>query len=292
MLDSLKQLLKRSSFFVTTVNFARDLLGGQVRTNYEIVDRLGAFSPYSAGTLRARGELTLQSAQQTFPLLCDLLNAVSKSALEPVAIESLFPTRIEKTEADELAVLFRSYRSDKASFHNYHLLYGPLLADKRTEQLRILEIGLGTNNTDVVSHMGPSGTPGASLRAFRDFFPRALLYGADVDHRILFAEDRIKTYYVDQTNADSFRKLGENLANDSFDLIIDDGLHSPNANLATLIFALRILRPGGFFIVEDIAAESIPIWQVVSVLLPPGCNAKLIQAEKGLLFLITKPTSI
>ena len=53
---------------------------------------------------------------------------------------------------------------------------------------KIFEIGLGTNNIDIVSTMGKKGHPGASLRAFRDFCPNAEIYGADFDSRILFQE--------------------------------------------------------------------------------------------------------
>jgi len=40
------------------------------------------------------------------------------------------------------------------------------------------------------------------------------------------------------------------------DVIIDDGLHCPNANIASFIFALRNLRSGGWFIVEDIRGNA------------------------------------
>jgi hypothetical protein len=86
--------------------------------------------------------------------------------------------------------------------------------------------------------MGAEGKPGASLRAFRDFLPNAVIYGADVDRRILFEEDRIHCHFLDQTNFSSFEKI-DNIIQEKLDLIVDDGLHSPNANINTLIFALK-----------------------------------------------------
>ena len=71
--------------------------------------------------------------------------------------------------------------------------------------------------------------------------------------------------------------------------MIDDGLHSPNANIATMLFALTILRPSGFFIVEDIRSSSIPIWQVVAAILPESYRPIMVQARGGLLFMIQKP---
>jgi hypothetical protein len=114
--------------------------------------------------------------------------------------------------------------------------------------------------------MGENGIPGASLRALRDFLPNARIFGADIDEPILFKEDRIKTYYVDQTQPASFNDLSLRLGSDGFDLVIDDGLHAPNANIATLAFALHILKPNGWFVVEDIKRESLPIWETVSAL--------------------------
>ena len=61
----------------------------------------------------------------------------------------------------------------------------------------LFEIGLGTNNINVRSNMGLDGKPGASLRAFRDYL-NINVYGADVDKGILFEEDKIKTYFIDQ----------------------------------------------------------------------------------------------
>ena len=72
--------------------------------------------------------------------------------------------------------------------------------------------------------------------------------------------------------------------------MIDDGLHSPNANIATMLFALTILKPSGVFVVEDIRSSSIPIWQVVAALLPERCHPKIVQAKGGLLFIIQNAT--
>ncbi len=74
-----------------------------------------------------------------------------------------------------------------------------------------------------------------------------------------------------------------------FDLVIDDGLHSPNANIiATILFALKILRPPGFFVVEDIPLRSMPVWQVVAALLPDTYHPTLVRTKECLLFFIQK----
>ena len=76
---------------------------------------------------------------------------------------------------------------------------------------KILKIGLGTNNKDIIGNMGKFGLPGASLRSFKEFCPNAKIFGTDIDKRVLLQEPRIKTYYVDQTSSSSLKELGKKL---------------------------------------------------------------------------------
>ena len=46
--------------------------------------------------------------------------------------------------------------------------------------------------------MGEKYNPGSSLRALRDYFPNANIFGADIDKNIVNDQNRIKTFYVDQ----------------------------------------------------------------------------------------------
>jgi len=106
----------------------------------------------------------------------------------------------------KLGQLFDYYGSNKNSHHFYTPYYADLLAQTcRNENVCVLEIGLGSNNTDTPSNMEKAGKPGASLRAFRDFCPEAQIFGADIDRRILFEEERIRTTWVDQLDPDTLR---------------------------------------------------------------------------------------
>ncbi len=97
------------------------------------------------------------------------------------------------------------YQSDKgheniiASWHNYTTFYYSIFKDFNEKPLRLFELGLGTNNVNLPSNMGPQGKPGASLYGWREFFPNSEIFGADIDTDILFNADRIKTFYCDQT---------------------------------------------------------------------------------------------
>ena len=219
------------------------------------------FCATGAGSQTLRSKWTLLSIQQTLPLLAQLSRSPDRLSVQE------FYERMggEDELAEALAKGFRQYGSDKSTTHNYHFVYNAVLKD-RSAVRNLLEIGLGTNNPRVLSNMGKNGLPGASLRAFRDFLPNANIFGADVDRNILFEEDRIKTFFVDQTQSDTLNDLAGELP-EELDVIIDDGLHAPNANLATLAFALPKLGCGGWFIVEDISRFSVEVWEVVSTLL-------------------------
>lgn len=254
------------------------------RSDYAIVDAVPAHAPNSKGSVAALAHLTLLSAQQTFPFLVELLDGLGSEALPVRAAADFCQTDEQRTAAAQLKVLFDRYGSDKSNDHDYHLVYGAIV-DRHCRA--ILEIGLGTNNDDVPSTMGRNGSPGASLRAFRDYLLDAQVYGADVDRRVLFQEERISTFFVDQTDLGSVRDLAGWLPGD-LDLIIDDGLHSPAANIAILNLAASKLRVGGWVVVEDIGAAAVPVWQVVAVLLGQRYDCSIVQAADGVLFLANR----
>ena len=184
------------------------------------------------------------------------------------------------SDAVALGELLLKHGSDKSTHHDYHEIYAALL--DRNQQLRILEIGLGSNNWAIQSNMGLNGRPGASLRAFRDWAPNAVLLGADVDRGILFEEERISTFFVDQTDAGSLKALVSQVGS-NFDLIIDDGLHLPHANLNTIEALLPLLKPGGTMVIEDIDPVHLHYWHVASGILK---NTSLLERRGGYLFVI------
>lgn len=180
----------------------------------------------------------------------------------------------EDKNTKDLGDFFSYYGSDKSDLHNYHFVYGAILRDKREDFLRILEIGIGTNNIDIPCNMGKNGKPGASLRAFRDWAPNSSIFGADIDRCILFSEERISTFFVDQTVPDTLKALGSNFPKGSFDLIVVDGLHNTWANLNTVVLGLGLVKTNGIIVVEDIPKEDIPVWQIASSVLDSTCKSQ------------------
>jgi len=140
-----------------------------------------------------------------------------------------------------------------ASRHNYTTFYYHLFKDMRYKPLRVFELGLGTNNLDVPSNMGPQGRPGASLYGWNQFFPSAKIFGADIDTRILFNTPAIQTYYCDQTNPRVIHKMWETPElREPFDIIVEDGLHAFDANVCFFENSIHRLAKGGYYIIEDI----------------------------------------
>lgn len=155
----------------------------------------------------------------------------------------------------ELKELMNFYGSDKGGITNHHNFanyYSKIFYNQRDEIRNFLEIGLGTNNVNLASNMGKDGKPLASLRAWRDYFKNAQIYGADIDKAILKDEERIKTFYVDQTNPESVKELFKNIGVKKFDIILEDGLHEYNANICCFENSIEFLDDQGTYIIEDI----------------------------------------
>jgi hypothetical protein len=258
----------------------------------DLVATFPLFRPYSSGNRASLATCTVDSINQTIPNLAKLARTLAELDIGRQTIPAnVMPVRdfAKSTDcqisASRIKELFDKYGSDKSSVHNYHWVYGTILSEGSSA--RVLEVGIGSHHSDVVSNMGPDGKPGASLRAFRSFTGGAI-YGADIDTRVIFSEEGIKTFPLDQNDAHSFERLDLNVP-DNLDLVIDDGLHAPNANLATLNFGLKKVRCGGWVVIEDIRRSSLALWEVVSYLMPTSFPCFLLEDDVGaIMFVVQK----
>lgn len=200
-------------------------------------------------------------------------------------VEFISETTLGDTTA--LCELMEHYGSDKGgkdnSWHNYTKVYFSLFNTRKQDTLSIFELGLGTNNPTIPSNMGITGKPGASLRAWKDFFPNSCIYGADIDKNILFTEDRIKTYYCDQTDSSTIHKMWNDMdIPQTFDIIVDDGLHEFTANVCFMEHSIHKLAKNGYFIIEDILKRNIDVYITQMNLWKlrfPHCTFKLVELE-------------
>ncbi|MEV6229247.1 class I SAM-dependent methyltransferase [Saccharopolyspora shandongensis] len=146
----------------------------------------------------------------------------------------------------ELSVAFGS---DKwASFHWYTQHYQRHFAPLRGEPIRLLEIGIGG-----YQH---SGCGGESLRMWQRYFPRAVVYGLDIFAKPHVRGPRIRAVQGDQNDPGFLDELGRELG--PFDIVIDDGSHI-NEHVTTSLHALLPhVRPGGYYVIEDLQTSYWP----------------------------------
>jgi len=147
------------------------------------------------------------------------------------------------------------------SSHTYADYYASLFRHCRKCIKNVFECGLGTNNPNLQSSMGVNGMPGASLRVWRDYFPNANIFGADIDRDILFKEDRIDTFYVDQTDPKSISDLWRNIKVTEFDLMLDDGLHTFEAGKILFEHSINNLSEEGIYIIEDVVPQDLLLFK-------------------------------
>lgn len=127
--------------------------------------------------------------------------------------------------------------TDKSSaHHNYLVFYERFFAPLRKAPIKLLEIGV---------------FQGASLKVWEKYFPNGSIVGADINRDVQrFATERTCIEIVDQSNLQDLVDLG--VKHGPFDIIIEDGSHLWEHQITSLRTLLPFLKPGGFYIAEDL----------------------------------------
>ncbi len=160
----------------------------------------------------------------------------------------------------DLAELFRKYGSDK-DLNGYSQIYFTLFDKMKDMELNFLEIGIGTMipgaHSSMVGYAPAHYKPGASLRAWRDFMPKARIIGLDIQIDTQFDnEERIETYLCYSVGKDEVSQWYEKMDGLMLDVILDDGSHIASDQLGTLSNFYPMLKPGGIYIIEDVVENS------------------------------------
>lgn len=148
------------------------------------------------------------------------------------------PTPPANATLEELAYFFGTDKSHDD--HKYVDLYSMLFDPIRASVRNVTEIGVAA---------------GQSLDMWHSYFPSAKLFGIDIivkkPIRRRFAnKPRVSLHLALSNDAKWVRKL--NFAPQSMDIVIDDGDHFPRTNEQTLLQFWPFVRPGGYYIVEDV----------------------------------------
>lgn len=146
-----------------------------------------------------------------------------------------------QNELDRLAL---RHGSDKFGSHYYTAHYDSCFAPLRDRPLHLLEIGIGGYDNPAAG--------GASLRMWKEYFRSAQIYGLDWYAKPGVAEDRIKTYQGSQTDPVAMARILAETPDQAFDIIIDDGSHRSEHVITTFLMMFQYVKPGGWYVVEDI----------------------------------------
>ncbi|MGH9338790.1 MAG: hypothetical protein ACRD1R_04180 [Acidobacteriota bacterium] len=131
-------------------------------------------------------------------------------------------------------------RTDKAmDVHGFTELYEHLFYPLKDDSIRICEIGVAY---------------GGSLTMWRDYFPKAEVYGIDIFDFDLSHLDtaRIHTFIADQADRDDLRSFIEAHGREGFDIILDDGGHRMDQQQVSLGYLFKSVKPGGYYVIEDV----------------------------------------
>jgi hypothetical protein len=150
---------------------------------------------------------------------------------------------------DPMTRLAAKYKSDKGitvfPFHGYSLHYAKLFEHFRDQPITILEIGLA-RRTDRRS----LGIECPSLSMWLEYFPKAKVYGFDIDDFSWVNLPRTQIFRGDQGNIEDLRKVIAQCPR--FDIIIDDGSHASYHQQLTLKILLPHVASNGLYVIEDL----------------------------------------
>ncbi|MCP4566822.1 MAG: glycosyltransferase [FCB group bacterium] len=143
---------------------------------------------------------------------------------------------IHELAADQFQKL-QGDATDKYWVHDYTSLYDLHLGPLRRRTRKLLELGVAK---------------GASLRLWRDVFPKAKIYGADKNEtgwqKYTDGLDRVKVLIGNERD-DGF--IGQLKGLGELDIIIDDASHTPNLQLKMLNALWPSIASRGFYVIED-----------------------------------------
>jgi hypothetical protein len=165
-------------------------------------------------------------------------------------------SRISKTLKTAKAFYYRNdlprlaslYFTDKWNIHWYAVHYQHYFQPWRKKKFNLLEIGIGG--------FADPKAGGESLRMWKAYFRKAIVYGIDIYDKKALEENRIRIEQGSQEDEAFLKRLSEKAG--GFDLIIDDGSHVNRHAIKTFQILFPLLRPGGIYVVEDTQSSYWP----------------------------------
>jgi hypothetical protein len=130
------------------------------------------------------------------------------------------------------------YDTDKAKHTHYLRNYEEYFRPLHDKEIRLLELGI---------------YKGGSLLMWRDYFEKGLIVGLDLQPvKIDDPSGRIRLYEGMQQDTALLDRIGQELAPDGFDVIIDDCSHIGELTRISFWHLFDIhLKSGGLYVIED-----------------------------------------
>lgn len=139
-----------------------------------------------------------------------------------------------------LAQIYDPTISDKDTNHSYITdVYEELFAPYRQITSTILEIG---------------AYDGGSLFMWKEYFPNAMVYGIELTKRVEINDSRIKQIIASGYLPETLELIPKEL-----DIAIDDGPHTPESQITFMELYLKLIKPNGLLIIEDIAIGNVDV---------------------------------
>lgn len=145
--------------------------------------------------------------------------------------------------------LFNEHDGYESLKHNhYPEIYDEYFGPYRDQEINFLEIGV---------------RQGGSLEIFRKYFPNANIYALEIDRDVIpgpiFKLKNTEVVIGDATNLETINQLMEKV-DGKFDIILDDGSHLPEQQIATYNLLWRHLKSPGVYMVEDLVYNYNASW--------------------------------
>lgn len=155
----------------------------------------------------------------------------------------------DKSCLASLPVAADGYSSRPPQGHGYSIFYQHYFEAMRDLPIRLLEIGV---------------LDGRSLASWADYFPKAKLYGLDIDPDCArFQGERTHIFTGGQTDPALLARVRKEVP-EGFDIIIDDGSHYVDHVIASFGELFPHLRANGIYVVEDLHVCRDPQWGKVA----------------------------
>lgn len=137
--------------------------------------------------------------------------------------------------------IFVKHGTDKGSTeHDYGPIYEEHFWSRRLEPVSVVELGVWK---------------GDSLRAWKEYFPSARIFGIDRDPKPNIPG--VKIAQIEQTDDNLIGNFGD--LQGPFDIIIDDASHISSKTIRSFQLLWPHLKPGGIYVIEDLQTSYDPV---------------------------------